>query len=208
MLHLLSTHVLSTTFFPVWMRSFETAAVAASPISLIADNMASCEQMMLRGEAHFLLCHHHPAAHIALPDEHFASIAVGSDRLIAVSAPEAPEAETPLHRLESSAPTILAYSDSSGMGRIIDAVGAQPHVTPAFVSPLAGVLYAMARDGKGVAWLPETLIQPSLERGDLVRASGKAEITIEIRLFRPRAPQSSVAEAFWSAAEQTGQRAS
>jgi hypothetical protein len=30
-------------------------------VNLIADNMQACEQLMLQGQAQFVLCHHHPA---------------------------------------------------------------------------------------------------------------------------------------------------
>jgi DNA-binding transcriptional LysR family regulator len=198
-LRFLSTHVLSTTFFPSWMQSIEASFILDTPMSLIADSMAGCEAAMERGEAHFLLCHHHPTARIALSPDHFESIIVGADTLIAVSAPGKDGA--PLHRLSESA-TLLDYSPTSGMGRIVEA--AMPRTstpTPAFVSPLASVLFGMARNGKGVAWLPLSLIERALERGELVRAAAPdTDIPIEVRLFRPTAAQSAVADKFWTAA--------
>jgi LysR family transcriptional regulator, hypochlorite-specific transcription factor HypT len=202
-LRFLSTHVLSTTFFPGWMQSIEATFILDSPMSLIADNMAGCEAAMERGEAHFLLCHHHPSARIALSADHFESIVVGADTLIAASAPG--QAGAPMHRLNdtSEAAAFLDYSPTSGMGRIVEAaVPRSPASTPAFVSPLASVLFGMARNGKGVAWLPLSLIQRAMERGQLVRAaSAETDIPIEIRLFRPTAAQSAVADKFWTAAK-------
>lgn len=66
------------------------------------------------------------------------------------------------------------------------------------------VLVTMTRAGRGLAWLPRSLIQRDLESGELVLGgSDKWEIPIEIRLFRPRARQSS-AEHFWALAERSG----
>jgi DNA-binding transcriptional LysR family regulator len=68
-----------------------------------------------------------------------------------------------------------------------------------FTSHLAAVLRAMARDGRGVAWLPESLIADDLAAGTLLRAGDEGwDVPVEIRLFRPRARQSPAAEAFWS----------
>lgn len=208
-LRFLSTHVLSTTFFPGWMRNIETTFILDSPMSLIADNMAGCEAAMERGEAHFLLCHHHPAARIALSSEHFESIVVGSDTLIAASAPG--EDGAPLHQLNDAGESVafLDYSPTSGMGRIVEAAAQRlPATMPAFVSPLASVLFGMARNGKGVAWLPLSLIEQGLERRQLVRATAaNTDIPIEIRLFRPTAAQSVVADKFWASALQAATEA-
>src|SRR5258707_12685271 len=57
-----STHALSITFFPDWLQDIEAENHFGAGISLVTDNMAGCEQKMLQGQAHFLLCHHHPSA--------------------------------------------------------------------------------------------------------------------------------------------------
>jgi DNA-binding transcriptional LysR family regulator len=63
------------------------------------------------------------------------------------------------------------------------------------------VLAAMAREGKGVAWLPESLIEDDLASGRLVPAGGDLwSVPMDIRLYRPRARQSPAAESFWSLA--------
>src|SRR3954466_14232483 len=56
-LSIAATHALSFVFFPYWIRShplFESLG----PLNLISDTMEACEQIMIRGEADFLLCHH------------------------------------------------------------------------------------------------------------------------------------------------------
>jgi LysR family transcriptional regulator, hypochlorite-specific transcription factor HypT len=55
-LSIAATHALSFTFFPNWIRRhmrFE----ALGTLNLISDSMEACEQIMLGGEVHFLLCH-------------------------------------------------------------------------------------------------------------------------------------------------------
>lgn len=57
-LSIAATHALSFTFFPQWVRRNDSI-LALGNLNLISDSMQACEQMMLRGDAPFLLCHHH-----------------------------------------------------------------------------------------------------------------------------------------------------
>jgi LysR family transcriptional regulator, hypochlorite-specific transcription factor HypT len=194
-----STHVLSLTFFPAWLRLLETAAPMTSTVQLTADNMVACEKIMLEGRAQFLLCHHHPAAPVRLTSDSFLSIELGSDVLVPVAAPSlfrnGPSLEGPF----------LAYTSESGMGRILlaawAAVGTKVPTEPVFSSHLASVLAAMAREGRGIAWAPLSLVQDDLEAGRLVRAGDRSdEVRMDIRLFRPKSRQSPSAEALWDRA--------
>lgn len=191
-----STHVLSLTFFPRWLRRLEESEPLAATIALTADHMAACERRMVEGRAQFLLCHHHEAAPTRLgPD--FRSLQLGHDRLIPVAAPAL------LERMPSRAAPQLAFTAESGMGRILAAAQARSarkqDAPPAFSSHLASVLTAMARDGRGVAWTARSMVEEDLEAGKLVRAGPESEdIDIEIRLWRPRARQSPAAESLWT----------
>jgi DNA-binding transcriptional LysR family regulator len=69
-----------------------------------------------------------------------------------------------------------------------------------FTAHLASVLRTMALAGKGIAWLPKTLIADDLERGVLVEAAPHAWcIEMEIKLYRDKAALSQAGEAFWKA---------
>ncbi len=193
-----ATHVLSLTFFPTWLRSLEAIAPMQSTVQLTADNMVACERLMVEGRAQFLLCHHHDGAPSRLSSDAFRSIRLGEDVLLPVAAP----------MLRSTAlrdAPFLAYSSESGMGRILDAAwasaGRQAPAKPAFASHLASVLAAMARDGRGVAWSPLSLVADDIAAGRLIRAgSATDEVAMEIRLFRPKARQSAAAEDLWAQA--------
>jgi len=203
-LRFISTHALSLTFFPAWLRTLEPL-IAPSAIQLMADNMQACERLMLEGQGQFLLCHHHGAAFNRLEGADFRSIVLGADTILPVSGRDA--AGGPLHELpgtpEAPVPH-LAFSAESGMGRIIAAAEAPPAVLrPVFTSHLAIALKALALDGRGVAWSPLSLVaEDLLPGGALVRAGPSTwDIPIEIRLFRPVARMSPAAEAFWDVAQ-------
>ena len=86
-------------------------------------------------------------------------------------------------------------------GLLRAAGGPVPHLAAVFRSHAVLVLTAMAREGKGVAWLPESLIQEDIAAGRLVPAGDETwSVPMEIRLYRPRARQSPAAESFWSLA--------
>lgn len=202
-----ATHALSFTFFPGWMRGLPPLE-RAGPLNLASDTMAAAERLLLAGAADLLLCHHHDGAPNRLSSIGFTSRVVGSDRLLPVSAPDA--AGAPRWQLSGGAAPmgpvpLLAYSEASGLGRILDAARpgfpAAAPLQPVFTSPLAAALQTMARQGQGVAWLPHTMAAEDLAAGRLVEAGPRGfAIAVEIRLFRPLRPLPAIAEAFWAAA--------
>jgi DNA-binding transcriptional LysR family regulator len=191
-----STHVLSLTFFPGWLRRLEADEPANVTVELTADNMVACERLMVEGRAQFLLCHHHEAATTRLGTA-FKSEKLGDDVLLPVMSPRL--AET----MDLATAPQLCFTADSGMGRILTAAwaaeGRAAPSQPTFASHLASVLAAMAKDGRGIAWTALSLVEDDIASGALVRAGTEAdEIPIEIRLWRPKARQAPAAEALWA----------
>lgn len=194
-----ATHALSLTFLPAWLRRYE-GRVLASPVELVSDVLERCEDAMLEHRVQFVLCH----AHRAVPgrlDHRCPSKTVGRDLLLPVSAPTKAKTKTAKYRLDDAkrAP-LLGYSAASGMGRIVAALDRTHDATRVvFTAHLAAVLKSMAIEGRGIAWLPESLIADDLAAHRLVEAAPAARrIGIEVRLYRDEALSAS-AEGFWSA---------
>ena len=148
-------------------------------VQLVANHMEACERILLAGDAHFLLCHYHPTATTALTPSHFRSLHVGDDRLIPASVPVSRRSRKPRFKLpgtERAPVQFLSFRPESGMGKILEAVRAtsplHAHLRTAFTSHLAKLLVTMAQAGRGMAWLPESLITDQLASGDLVAAGG------------------------------------
>ncbi|MFV3077656.1 LysR family transcriptional regulator [Niveispirillum fermenti] len=197
-----STHVLSLTYFPAWLRRMEAEAPMNVTVELTADNMVACERIMIDGRAQFLLCHHHEAASTKLGSD-FRSVQLGEDVLLPVLSPRLAEG------VDLAQAPHLCFTAESGMGRILAAAwaakGRSPPLHPIFTSHLASVLTAMARDGRGVAWTALSLVADDLASGALVRAAPVEEdVPIEIRLWRPKARQAPAAEALWSRISKAG----
>lgn len=206
-LRIAATHALSFTFFPAWIQSFP----ALGPLNLASDTLAGCERLMLAGDADFLLCHFRADVPTPLAPESFASLVVGTDVLVPVSARGA--AGSPLWRLPGTPAEpvrLLGYGEASGLDRILRAVlrsgGQALSLDTVFTSHLAATLQTMARQGEGLAWLPRTIAAEDLASGRLVDAGGGSfSVDLEIRLFRPRRCQSDTAEAFWKAITERSQ---
>lgn len=194
----IATHALSLLFFPAWLKALEARGPVA-PVRLISGSQQACEDRMIQGTAQFLLGHTHAAAPGRLATGDFQSVSVGQDMLVPAAAPET------VIDLGATDIPYLAYSGESGMGRILAArLRARPPLPlrTVFTSHLSVVLQAMARDGRGLAWLPLSLLGEDLAAGRLVRlGEGEWDFPVEISLIRPRARQSPAAEAFWSLAK-------
>ncbi len=208
-LRIASTHALSFTFLPRWLRSLESRTTLG-PVQLVSDVLQRCEALMQQSKVQFVLSHAHPQAQGALDGEGFLSALIGHDRLVPVSSPN--KQGKPLHplvRKSAAQLPLLAYTDESGLGRILravagrrlDALGART----VFSAHLASVLRTMALDGRGIAWLPQTLVEDDISAGRLLPAAGGDwQIALEIRLYRARSPAGRAAEAFWRSAASGG----
>jgi DNA-binding transcriptional LysR family regulator len=205
-----ATHALSLSFFPAWLHELEPR-LRLGPIQLVSDTLQACEELMLQGRVQFLLCHHHPDVAGRLDAAEFLSARVGADTLLPVAA-AADGAGGPRFAMpgaRGSALPVLTYNEESGLGRILRAVGGRApdgaRLEAVFTSHLAVVLKRMALDGRGVAWLPLSLIGDELDEGRLVRAGDdRWFVPVEIRLVRRRETAPPAAEAFWHVAVTEG----
>jgi DNA-binding transcriptional LysR family regulator len=203
-LSIAATHALSFTFFPEWARkNVDTASFGT--LNLLSDSMSACEDLLLRGDASFLLCHRHSEDTTRLSTRQFNFKKVGHDRLIPLVAPNAKGKPLWTVTMEAAKATpFLAYAPQSGMSRILDArwraQGAAPNLQQVMTARLSAALLSLAEEGRGVAWLPSSLATESIKKGRLIEASREASfsIPIDIVLYRPLARLSATAERFWA----------
>ncbi|MBV7483062.1 LysR substrate-binding domain-containing protein [Bordetella sp. BOR01] len=199
-----ATHALSLTFLPQWLRGLESRTTIG-PIQLVSDMLQQCEAWMQQGRVQFLLCHTHAQAPGRLDAPAYRSLKIGTDTLVPVCAPD--RAGRPRQALSANARKavpMLAYSAESGLGRLVRALLGpalqQARVEPVFTAHLAAVLKSMALDGRGVAWLPLSMVETELHQKRLVQAGDASwRLAADIRLFRPDAALAPAAEAFWRA---------
>lgn len=213
-----ATHVLSLTFFPRWLAGLE-AQLRLGPIQTMSDSSRACEDLALQRRVQFVLCHGHAEVPGRLDEAQYPVLRLSEDLLVPVAAPDAQG--RPQHAIgQAGVLPVLAYSEASGLGRILRArlrsmfgEGAEAPAVPGGVAVVftayhAILLKTMALEGRGVAWLPQTLVQEDLAAGRLV-AAGDAhwQVAVEIRLYRQRAEMAPAAEALWRLAALGGPRA-
>jgi DNA-binding transcriptional LysR family regulator len=195
-LRLGATHALSFTFVPRWLQGLQEHT-AGGPIRLVSDVLERCEALLAQRQVQFVIAHAPAAAPSAFDAQGVPSVAIGADVLLPVLAPGAPPQ------------ALLGFSDESGLGRIVRQVlGAElaaAGLQPVFTAHLASVLKSMALAGRGLAWLPQSLVGEELEAGRLqVVGPGHWRIAVDIRLYRDPQPLGAHAEAFWRAASAGG----
>lgn len=197
-----ATHALSFTFFPKWIARHVDLETAGK-LNLMSDTMQACEQAMLSGEVHFLLCHWHEGMKLHLDQQRYPSLAIGHDVLSPLSAPDkAGRPVWPVPGAELRPTRLLGYGPASGLGRILASAppghAGRERTETIFNSHLAATLLAMARDRQGAAWLPLTLAESDLKEGKLVKAGADAlDVPIDIRLFRSPDCRNRAADALW-----------
>lgn len=203
-----ATHALSFTFMPAWLRRFETHTMAGT-MHLESDVLARCEALMEQSKVQFVVCHAHPGVPGRLDSDGFLSIQIGADSLVPVTALDA--SGQSLHTLQAGKTpvSLLGYSAESGLGRILRETRfeAMENVSTqtVFTAHLASVLRTMVLEGRGVAWLPQTLVHEDLASGRVVEAGLPAlRVPLEIRLFRSRNSMGRAAEALWDAVARAG----
>lgn len=210
-LRIASTHALSFTFLPPWLRSMEQKLTLLGPVSLVADVLPRCEALLMQGHVHFVLCHSHPQAPCALAAQNYPQHVVGADRLVPVSVTT--KTGRPKHELLSlkGGASLLGYGSESGIGRMLKAVKGQDiaalQLKSVVTAQTASVLKTMVLEGRGVAWLPRTLVADELERGVLTPAAPTDwEVELDVCLFRGPSPLSQGADDFWSGVPKRRQR--
>lgn len=214
-----ATHVLSLTYFPRWLGELESQ-LRLGPIQTMSDSSHACEDLMLQRRVQFVLCHGHPDVPGRLDEAQYPVLRLAGDWLQPVCTPAGDGDLRPRHVLagQGDAPVpMLAYSEASGLGRIMRSrmpgVFGDGAATPAiargvqgvFTAHHAGLLKTMALDGRGVAWLPRSLIALELEAGMLVAAGDdRWNVPVDIRLYRQHAEMAAVAESLWQLAAGSG----
>ena len=182
-------HSIGWRFFPAWLQAFEN--VYGALISrLRADDLQICVDDLSNGEIDFAIAYESAYSKNTSHGFTLESIRIGTDSLVPVCKPDSDN--TPLFRFDQgkgSKVPWLRFGESAPISRhidpLLDSLKIRNKLFPIYENSMAGALRIRARDGDGVAWLPQSLVAPDLEAGLLV-VTGKAnwKIDLEIRLLR------------------------
>lgn len=207
-------HTLTVTFFPDWLCMVQ-AGSRQFGTSFIADRggIEANLQALTDGETDFFLTYTHREVPFHLDREKFASLVIGTDRLIPVASPQLQINGKPvamaglLDRPGASKLSVpyLGYDYSSFFGV---ALGRMFMKNPPFKrrtvheSTISASLKQLALTGAGLCWLPQSLVHKEVEAGLLVACAADPawSLELEIRLYRSTKKSGPLVESFWRAA--------
>lgn len=199
---------LSRTAVPQWLAQVKRE-VGDVRLRIVTGSIHEGATTLEQGGADFLLTFTHPRLPLVLDGQLFEGLTVGTDQLVAVSAPQANG--KPQHALPGSARKpvpMLGYAPTLALSQILqDSLGrggADLHLRTVTESDFAESLHEQALQGVGVAWLPHALVANDLRSGRLVLAGKQdAGIRFEIRLYRSRSPRNELVDRIWRASAAT-----
>lgn len=196
-------HSIGWRFFPAWLQAFEESF---GPVMsrLRADDLPACLADLETGAVDFVIAYTSAYRPEVAGIPGLESVLIGRDLLIPVSKRGADgrpvfdlsargAAPLPFLRFGAGAPI------SAHIEPLIHAYDLGRRLTVVYENSMGGALRMRARDGAGVAWLPQSLVAPDLEAGLMVRTGDPAwEVALEIRIHRLRARTNRLTRAMWS----------
>ncbi|MEM1361814.1 MAG: LysR substrate-binding domain-containing protein [Pseudomonadota bacterium] len=197
-------HSIGWRFFPAWLQALEEAH---GPLlsRLRADDLPICLQDLRNGDVDFVIAYFDTGAsrQSANLDRSFEKVTIGTDRLVPVCKPAqngAPLFNLPPH--EGAVP-LLRFGEAAPLGRLLDplleSVTDEPGFRTVYENTMAGALRIRARDGAGVAWLPESLVAPDLDAGLLTRTGDEAWVMdLKIALLRKKGNTNRLTRSIWA----------
>ena len=199
-------HSLALSFYPGWVGRVK-GELGAADVRMMADNLHNCVHGLTEGSCDLMISFTHPEMSMHLDPAAFEHLLLGRDKLIPVCAPNS--LGQPRFALPGSVNEpvdYLGYGPGSFLGRIVDIilrrVSKVHYLTPRYESNFAEALKAMALEGAGVGWLPQSGIGDDLTQGRLVRAGpGEWEETLDIRLFRAAGESRPLIKRIWQETE-------
>jgi DNA-binding transcriptional LysR family regulator len=203
-------HTLAFTFFPHWLMDLRQRfkGLAATKTRLTALNVHDAVMRFTEGGCDLLIAYHHDALPLQLASERYEMLSLGTETLAPYSKPREGRAGSepePLFRLPppargggsaavaTSPVPFLAYASGAYMARVVEMILQRADVplplATVYETDMAEGLKAMALEGHGLAFLPESSVRSELHAARLVRASaaGRFEATMEVRIYRQRA---------------------
>ena len=175
---------------------------AQAQIEIMTGHMADMSALLAEGQADLLCCYEHPALSTPLQLGSYRYMTLATDRLVPVS--QAMSRGKPRYTLNASGVSVplISYRGGLAMARILgDRLEGMPYpLVPAIRCDSLDAARGAVQYGLGVAWLPWSMVVGECRRGALVALGGPSDqIAFEVRLYRPRAVLSGLAEAVWAA---------
>ena len=192
-------HTPAFTFFPAWLSELREQF---GPIKsrLIALNVHDAVLRLVEGSCDLLIAYHHDAQPIALDPQRYEMVVLGQEWLSPWVAPSADGSALWSLPGQAAAPVpYLAYASGAYLGRMVEHVLKQArtpvHLDKVYETDMAEGLKAMALEGHGLAFLPQSAVTQEVARGQLLSAGTGLSVGLQVRLYRAKAKGQSKAKA-------------
>jgi DNA-binding transcriptional LysR family regulator len=187
-------HTLAFTFFPAWVSSLQ-GSFGNIKSRLIALNVHDAVMRLVEGSCDLLITYHHPSQPFQLDSARYEMVSLGEEIVAPFARADAdgqPQFRLP-GRLDAPLP-YLGYAPGAYLGLVVEAMlkeaGAAMHLERVYETDMAEGLKAMALEGHGIAFLPQSAIRKELRAKKLVSAAAAQlpplEAKLEIRAYRER----------------------
>ncbi len=187
-------HSLAFTFFPTWISSLRQGF---GPVRsrLLALNVHDAVLRLMEGSCDLLIAYHHSAQPVQLDASRYEMVALGEETVAPYTRPDADG--QPLFTLPGRAGQplpYLGYGPAAYLGRVVERLlkdhGTAIHLDRVYETDMAEGLKAMALEGHGIAFLPQSAVRRELRGRRLVSAQPVGvpplEVTMEIRAYREK----------------------
>lgn len=179
---------------------------------VISDNMHECCRLLTDEACDFLLCYRHPRIAMTLDENRFSRIDLRTEQLLPLSSADA--GGNPVWCLpgDRKAPVPhLAYTNGSFMGGVVSDLltRKKAFLNVRHMDALSEALKSFAKQGAGIAWLPESSTAADLADGTLVHAGDESfRCNLTLSMFAATERLDDVGREIWrSLALSSGQRA-
>ena len=194
-------HTLAFTFFPAWVSSLR-ASFGGFKSRLIALNVHDAVMRLVEGSCDLLIAYHHASQPFQLDSDRYEMVSLGKETVAPYARANAQGA--PQFLLPGAADALLpylGYAPGAYLGLMVDVIlkdyGQAMHLDRVYETDMAEGLKAMALEGHGIAFLPESAIRKELKAKKLVSAVPQGmpplQATLEIRAYREK-PQGKEAQ--------------
>jgi LysR family transcriptional regulator, hypochlorite-specific transcription factor HypT len=186
-------HTLAFTFFPHWLMGLRERFGAVKS-RLTALNVHDAALRLTEGGCDLLIAYHHSSQPLPLAPERYEMLSLGAETLAAYSK-AAPDGR-PLFVLPGGAGQrvpLLSYAPGAYLARLVEAILKSAelplNLDPVYETDMSEGLKAMALEGHGLAFLPQSTVRGELggaRRLVPAAAPGSFELTMEVRIYRER----------------------
>jgi LysR family transcriptional regulator, hypochlorite-specific transcription factor HypT len=190
-------HTLSLTFFPSWLTKVEKN-FGQFQTRLTALNVHDAASRLADGNCDLLMAYHHSSQPLELDPQRYEFIELGEEGFAAYCVPsgipsdEKLKVQQPRYNLNHRAAPVpyLGYSTGAYFSRMVNLILSQTKpslkLERRYETDMAEGLKAMALQGHGIAFLPESAVLQELKQKRLVLAGQHAPLVMQIRLYRLR----------------------